>query len=960
MSEAPEMNPERWQRIQKLFDHAIDLNTEAQRAFLNQLASEDTALYEEVTELIRADQAAGTFLGKEAAEKVAPLLVEMDPDEPEEQHVGAYRIVSRIGRGGMGSVYLAERDDGQFQQQVALKIIRRGLDTDDILSRFLYERQILASLDHPNIARLYDGGITEDGRPYFVMEYVDGLPIDTYCDANRLTPHQRLDLFRTACRAVQYAHQNMVIHRDLKPSNILVTQDGEVKLLDFGIAKLLDDEGMPMTRPMTSQGVRLMTPEYASPEQVRGANITTASDVYALGVLLYELLTGRRPYQITERVQHEIERIILEEEPTRPSTAIRRATQSTKGDVKTAETGPSISETRSTSISRLKKMLMGDLDNIILKALQKTPDRRYSTVDQFANDILNYLDGLPVSAHRDSVGYRVSKFVRRHKIGVAATSVIAVLAVVVFVFSVVTASQARKLAEERDRVALEAEKSERVKDFLISIFNVADPGQTEGKEVTAGEILEQAVERIGEELAEQPLLQAELLDAMGEVYISLSQFDDASALYENALELKHQAIEEDDHPELAYTLHQLAVLNYFKGNYVVSEAAHQDVLAMRQRIYNGDHPDVVLSLSEVGTSQWGQGKYDEASATILEAVEMAKRLPDVDLESIAQNQKYLGVIASSQGKYAEAENYLRDALLGFLEAEDVDVQWVPNTQSDLAMVLAYQGSYNEAEAIMRESIATYRTIYGEKHGNVAALLSNLSIILSYKQDHAGAERIMRESLAIRRELFGDASAQVANSLHNLGSVIDLQNRPAEAEPFVREALAIRRKLYGNVHPQVQSTLSSFCSILVKQQSFSEAEACFIESYDMGVQFMDSTHVAMLAERMAWAEMYTQWGRYGEADALFEEVVPQSLKALGEEHRVTGRLKASWGSCLLRQERYVEAEPLLLAGYTVHMETRGAENRFTKATRADLATLYEALGQPNKAAEYEVANANADG
>lgn len=951
------MSPERWQQIQQVFDKAIELAPAAQAAFLKQLAADDKGLHDEVADLIAADQAAGTFLGKEAAQRMAPLIVESDPDEPEEERVGVYRIVSRIGRGGMGSVYLAERADGQFQQQVALKIIRRGLDTEDILSRFLYERQILASLDHPNIARLYDGGMTTDGRPYFVMEYVDGVPLDQYCNTHRLTPQHRLELFRTVGRTVQYAHQNMVIHRDLKPSNILVTQTGEVKLLDFGIAKLVDEEAMPLTRPQTTDGLRLMTPEYASPEQVRGLPVTTATDVYALGVLLYELLTGRRPYEISERVQREIERVILEEEPTRPSTAISRVTPDTEPAATTTPppAPASITETHAVSLNKLKKILSGDLDNIILKALKKEPERRYGTVDQLLGDVRNYLDGLPVSAHRDSLGYRTLKFVQRHKVGVAAASVIALLGMAVFVFSLVTASQARQLAEERDRVALEAEKAERVQAFLISIFDVADPGKTDGQQVTARDILEQGVVRIEEELAEQPALKAELLDAMGEVYIMLSDYAQARTLYTQSLDLKREVWEGQDHVELAYTMHQIAQVDYFEGKYEASEAGHHAVLDIRRRLYESDHPNIAYSLSQIAMSQWGQGQYADAAATLQAALEMRQRLPEIAAHNVAPDLKNLGALHTTLAQYGEAEQYLRQALEGFRSNPDVEVYWIPNTLSDLAMVLMYQGNYEEAESLMRESLQETQRIYGDLHDNVAAVMGNLGLILARQQKYAEAERIEREALAIRQQLYPGVNAQVAYSLSNLGSLLNLQGRPGEAEPMLQEALRMRRQLYGTRHPNVQATLSSLCGVLKDQQRFVEANTCFRESYEMGRSFFEETHINMLAERMAWAEMYTVWGRYADADSIFTQVVPQAVDVLGDNHRVTGRMKASWGSCLLHQERYAEAEPLLVEGYAVHMETRGPENPLTQAARADLVTLYEALGQPDVAATYQAAN-----
>ena len=396
---------ERWARVKELFEAAVDLDPNQRAAFLEKECGGDEALRSEIESLLKSDEQTGGFIEQPAFAIPRDLF----PDNVEEPFVGrqfgAYQVIREIGRGGLGAVYLAARADDEYRKQVAIKVIRRGLDTDDIIRRFRNERQILAQLDHPNIARLIDGGTTDDGLPYFVMEYVNGEPINAYCDANALPTTERLTLFRKVCAAVTYAHQNLVIHRDLKPSNILVTQEGEPKLLDFGIAKLLGtgDELFTQTIP----ALRVMTPEYASPEQVKGEKITTTSDVYSLGVLLYELLTGQRPYRLKTRTPEEIARAITEQEPERPSTAVTRADP---GSLQ--------------SPIRNSKSLRGDLDNIVLMAMRKEPARRYSSVGQFSEDIRRHLEGLPVVARKDTVRYRSEKFVKRHKVGVAAAALI--------------------------------------------------------------------------------------------------------------------------------------------------------------------------------------------------------------------------------------------------------------------------------------------------------------------------------------------------------------------------------------------------------------------------------------------------------------------------------------------------------------------------------------------------------
>jgi len=416
--------PDRWYAVDRIFTEALDLRDGERAVFVRQACGSDDALYDEVIALLQSREAAQAALGESATAFAALLLPDLQHhlDDaarlPSGTRIGPYRLLEEIGRGGMGTVYLAERIDA-YHRRVALKLVKRGMDSDEILRRFRYERQILAGLEHPHIARLYDGGLSDDGRPYLAMEYVDGRPIDQYCDAATLDIDARLRLFASVCEAVQYAHQNLVVHRDLKPSNVLITAAGQVKLLDFGIAKLLDEEAAGVSAPVTRTGLRVMTPAYAAPEQVRGEAITTATHVYALGVVLYKLLTGQRPYEDVEENAQAAERAVLEQEPVRPSTAITKATETL--------TPERASAARATSVERLQRRLQGDLDVMVLKALRKEPERRYASAAAFAEDIRRHLDGLPVTARPDTRSYRVRKFVRRHRFGVGTAAVFALL-----------------------------------------------------------------------------------------------------------------------------------------------------------------------------------------------------------------------------------------------------------------------------------------------------------------------------------------------------------------------------------------------------------------------------------------------------------------------------------------------------------------------------------------------------
>jgi eukaryotic-like serine/threonine-protein kinase len=447
------MTPDSWQQLKALFNSALELAPGERPRFLEQACGSNLELHAQVEQLIASHEQAGAFL-------VSPALVDAGViTEPNTgpplavekrvgQRLGPYEIVREIGHGGMGTVFLAIRADDQYHKQVAIKVVNRGMDTDAILRRFMMERQILANLEHPHIARLLEGGTTSDGLPYFVMEYVDGQPIDEYCDAHRFTTTQRLELFREVCAALQYAHQNLIIHRDIKPGNILVTPEGVPKLLDFGIAKLLSPKWSAETGEATLTMQRLMTPAYASPEQLRGLSITTASDVYSLGVVLYELLSGHRPYKLASHNPEEIAHVILSEEPLKPSVAITRVTENVTDTTQAITTPELIGQIREGTVERLRRRLSGDLDNIVLKALRKEPARRYGSAHELAEDIQRHLSGLPVKASPDTFSYRARKFVQRNRVAVVAA---AVVVVTLCAATGITAWQARVARRERDK-----------------------------------------------------------------------------------------------------------------------------------------------------------------------------------------------------------------------------------------------------------------------------------------------------------------------------------------------------------------------------------------------------------------------------------------------------------------------------------------------------------------------------
>src|SRR5690606_25896158 len=545
-------------RLERLFRAARMHPPDERAAFLDAACADDPALRAEVEALLAADADAeadgflarpATGLLGDAARAAGDGGPGEAPDPLLDRLVGPYRVLRPLGEGGMGAVYLAVREE-PFLRYVALKVVRAGLHAPEVVRRFEQERQILASLDHPNIARLLDGGVTDDGLPYFAMEYGAGRPLPTYCDEHRLSCDERLRLFRAVCEAVHYAHQNLVLHRDLKPSNILVATDGAdgkptVKLLDFGIAKVLNPHLSPSAMPVTRTALRVMTPEYASPEQVRGEPLSTASDVYSLGVVLYELLTGHRPYRITTGSTEEIVRVVCEQEPERPSTKVVRDETIARGNGEETITAKAVGAARGAHPERLRRRLRGDLDTVVLMALRKEPQRRYASAEQLGRDLDRYRQGLPVLAHRDSRAYRLGKLVRRHK---TATALVLVVLASVVGFALFSSWQARRVAEERDRAQTAQAKAEQVAAFLVSLFGQADPTETLGDTLTVREVLDAGARRVEAELAGQPEVQAAVLSVIAQAYRSLGRSSDAVPLLERALALRRKALG-NDHPD---------------------------------------------------------------------------------------------------------------------------------------------------------------------------------------------------------------------------------------------------------------------------------------------------------------------------------------------------------------------------------------------------------------------------
>jgi serine/threonine protein kinase/tetratricopeptide (TPR) repeat protein len=838
------VTPERWQQIKVVLEGALDRQEAERTAFLDIACEGDDELRREVESLLASEPELGDFIET----PVFRIRPEEDVPLAAGQRIGAYRVVRELGRGGMGSVYLAERADEVFEKQVALKLVRRGMDTEEIVRRFRSERQILAHLDHPNIAKLFDGGTTEDGRPYFIMEYVEGQPIDEYCDERKLPTRERLELFRQVCSAVHFAHQNLIVHRDLKPGNILVTAGGVPKLLDFGIAKLLDPDQALFA--LTRVDLRLMTPEYASPEQVRGETITTASDIYSLGVLLYVLLTGHRPYPRATQDPQSLAKAICETEPLRPSSAVGRVAEVRRPDGTVVELKPeSVSRVRDGEERLLRRRLAGDLDNIVLMAMRKDPQRRYASVAQLSNDIERHLQGLPVVARKDTLGYRTRKFVGRHKLGVTAAAIVLLL-IVGFSITVTVLWQ---------RAVREQQRAQVVSGFLEELFSIPNPSESRGESITAREVLDRGVEKIDRGLETQPELRADVMSTMGRVYRSLGLNSSAKKLLENSLELHQRALRRDD-PLVTNDLHNLASVLREMGKNAEAEPLVRKALRLQRQRGDTQNIDYAKGLTNLGSLLEDRGELDQAEVFYRQSLAIKRRLPQVDNDDIATSLNNLGMLYATRGDYAAAEpNYRESLKLRLKIAGDLPDPAVAESLGNIASLLQDRGDLAGAETYHRQALEMRRKLYPGASAKVAVTLNNLGYVLQAEGKIADAERCYREALSIADTKLPPDHPIRAAYLRNLASVLVTEGKAVEAEAKAREALSIFRAKQPKFW-RVADTESVLGSCLTALGRFEEAEPLLLASYpalenDKGD---GAKHAPEARQRIV--ELYTKWGR----------------------------------------------------------------------------------------------------
>lgn len=831
------LTPERLALLQAQFEQVVAAAPAEAEAVLRRMAAEAPDLADRLRGMVEAHARTSAVLDRPVL-AVAGGEAGPDRDPWIGARVGVYEIRRMIGSGGMGSVYEAARADDVLTMRVAIKVLRHHAASEAARHRFRVERQILATLRHRNIAALLDGGVTSDGQPYFVMEYIEGEPLTTWCDARRLPVAERLALFRQVCAAVQYAHQHMVIHRDLKPGNILVTADGTVKLLDFGIAKLLPeaDEALAGELPVTHAGLRAYTPDYASPEQILGEPVSARSDIYALGVVLFELLTGDRPFTAASRSPLEIEQLVTTADPPRPSARMR---------------GDRVAQLGERTLSRVRQRVAGDLDAIVLMALRKEPERRYGSAAALADDLQRHLGGLPVAARPDTLPYRAGRLVRRHRVATVA----ALLAAVSLVAgTAISLAQARTAKAERDRAT-------EVSSFLTTMLGAASPGAF-GREVQVREVLDSASMR-ARSLADRPLLEAEIRTIIGGTYVALGEFELAEGEYRTVL-ARHEAASEAGSRATGFALSRLSSALEFQGRYAEADS----ILRRAGEEFARHAPE------ELRTSTYYElrarlatrlGRLEEAAELLRTALQIEQRQTPVNDSSIATVYANLGVVLSDLGRHQEAESLLTAGVTAARRAYGEVHPEVAAILSPLATVQEYAGHPAAADSTYRATIAMRRDLLGPEHPDLAWTMFNYADHLVRVGRHADGADWARQVLALRGRSLSDAHPAVSTAMAVLGRALGPLGELREAERWLRESWRLRQVHFPAGHWLIANSEGVLGNHLILQGRYPEAETHLLRSEQALVAARGEQAEPVRDARDRLVRLYEAWGKPAEAD-----------------------------------------------------------------------------------------------
>jgi serine/threonine protein kinase/tetratricopeptide (TPR) repeat protein len=814
------------------------------------------------------------------------------------QQIGPYRLIRRLGEGGMGEVWEAEQH-APIKRTVALKLLKPGMDSRQIVTRFAAERQMLALMQHPNIAQVFDAGVTDTGRPYFVMEYVNGTRLTTYCDEKGLSVRERLELFQDVCNAVQHAHQKGVIHRDIKPSNVLVTMhDGRAlpKVIDFGLAKLIERTADDRTM-MTEIGTVLGTPAYASPEQMslNGLDVDTRSDVYSLGVLLYELLIGVIPFEAkggNAAALVELRNNIREAEPPRPSTRITRL----------GERASTIAKARGLDTGTLRRQLRGDLDWIVMKALEKDRARRYASPADLARDTQRYLDHKPVLAGPPTTAYRVRKFVRRHRLGTAFAAVVGCLVVA---FVVMTVVQGQRVARERDRATAEAAKANSINAFMQETLGSADPWQT-GKDIPIREVLAEAARKADSQFKNEPLIAAAVKNTIGRTFANLGQIEAGEPLIRTALETRRSLLG-TTHADVAESLYDLGQLLHHRGEYTEAEQLSREALTVRRAVFGEPSAKVGESLDQLAMTLYLQGHFEEAEQTARQALADREQLFGAESAEVAESLLTLAMISNNGRGDLDAGLALgqraRAIYSKLFGDNDLRTAYAENTVGVTHWV---RGQYEQALASYRRVLDMYERLAGHDHPETATAKENVANALGRLRRFDESVPLLESVLAIRRVKAGEDATVTARTIGNLAAQELDAGHLDRAQAWFDQALPKYAKAYGEEHPDYASVVANYGTLQRRR------------------------------------------GQLARAEELLRQALAIRTAKLGEEHPSLARTRFELGEVLLERSAFAEAEPLLVRAHETRVKQLGPDHEQTQAVADALVKLYTAWGMPDKA------------
>ncbi len=926
-----------WNKVQKLFNEALSIDKSDRIAFLRERCRDDNDLFDEVISLLSADDEVHPVFDKPASE-----LINADRKlNFVGQQIGNYKLIEEIASGGMGTVFLAERCDGVFEQKVALKIIKPGLSTIPIIRRFQHERQILANLQHPNIAKLFDGGITSDSRPFFTMEYVDGIPIDEYCDRHKLTIKERLKLFTDVCNAVQYAHNNLVIHRDLKPSNILITNDGSIKLLDFGISKVLSAEDENNNLPTITQAeLNLLTPEYSSPEQIRNSKISVSTDVYSLGLILYKLLTGKPAQEFTTKTFTEYEKVVCEHIVSKPSTVVLKQT----GE-ETVKSISEISKNRKTEPGKLKKNLSGDLDNICMKALRKEPERRYASVEMFAYDIERYLNDLPIRARKESFLYTSQKFIARHKTILAmALSLFIIINGLIIYYTL-------QLKYERDKATVEAQKAKHAALFLQDLFLVSDPSEAKGETVTARELLDKGAKKLLGGFEDEPAIKSQLLNTIGKIYTDLGLYKQAQNIFLKIREKQNDSrIDKETYIE---SLINFGSLYRIKGEYKLAGEVLTQALNKSKKLLGKDNPLLGDCYVNLGGLNYETGKYDRAGMYYDKAEKIFSKNFGSRNSKISEILYEKGVLEFDKGNLDKSDSLYRKALKIKIKLNGEINTDVAAYQTALGQVLRHKGEFKEAGEFYKKSLNTRVKLLGKNHSDVASTLNHLSRLYYNQSMFDKAEPFARKSLKIRLAVFDETHPEVSASRSALACILFAKKQYEEAELLYRQAYQSSLKKLGDAHPYTPALLGNLGRTLMEEYKYDEAEDDLVKSINMFKKIFSKEHVYIFGRTIWLADLYNRISKFKKAENLLRDQLRIVKNKPLENNWITAVAKSQLGYSLFKQSKNLEAEGLLVNGFNLLKKKKGKKNSETVKSLRRIIEFYKVKGRKDLVKKYSV-------